>query len=395
MEDGERILPTYLVYLTTLAFKTFVEEQVDVAVIEVGCGGRFDHTNVVEEPVVTVVTGIHLEHTNLLGNTIEEIAWNKAGIFKPGVPAVVAYNIPAGAMRVFEQEAELVKCPLFVAPSLHELESWTEHGFSALSKLGACIKSLPASPSTEINASLALSAVHLWFSRTALCRENFNAKPLLLSGLFGLQPPLYFTPDVQQLQGLSSARWPGRFERIELMSGLTIFLDCAHTNESVQFAAEWFQRESVASTAKQSSGIFRILLFTVLGSRDPLPMLASLQPLHFDCVFFVGLSDGPLARLPSKASQAERCLSAWRSLTADASQTTSGPACILGNSSGLLGELKKWKSNSAGVPVLIVNSDSKKSLSKDTTVHVLGTGSVHLVGDILKNLRPEYEIRWT
>nr|VZI50697.1 unnamed protein product [Spirometra erinaceieuropaei] len=48
MEDGERILPTYLVYLTTLAFKTFVEEQVDVAVIEVGCGGRFDHTNVVD-----------------------------------------------------------------------------------------------------------------------------------------------------------------------------------------------------------------------------------------------------------------------------------------------------------------------------------------------------------
>uniref|UniRef100_A0A0X3P1V2 tetrahydrofolate synthase n=2 Tax=Schistocephalus solidus TaxID=70667 RepID=A0A0X3P1V2_SCHSO len=234
MDDGERILPTYLVYLTTLAFKTFVEEQVDVAVIEVGLGGRFDHTNLVEDPAVTVVTGIHLEHTERLGNTIEEIAWNKAGIFKPGVPAVIAHNIAAGAMRVFEHEAELVKCPLFVAPSLHELRSWTANDPKVLSQLDACIKDLPVSRSTEINAPLALAAVYLWSSRSAVCRENIDFKPLVFDGLSGLQPPLSFGLDAKQLQGLSSARWPGRFERIELGAGLTIFLDCAHTNESVQ-----------------------------------------------------------------------------------------------------------------------------------------------------------------
>uniref|UniRef100_A0A183TDT6 Mur_ligase_M domain-containing protein n=1 Tax=Schistocephalus solidus TaxID=70667 RepID=A0A183TDT6_SCHSO len=290
MDDGERILPTYLVYLTTLAFKTFVEEQVDVAVIEVGLGGRFDHTNLVEDPAVTVVTGIHLEHTERLGNTIEEIAWNKAGIFKPGVPAVIAHNIAAGAMRVFEHEAELVKCPLFVAPSLHELRSWTANDPKVLSQLDACIKDLPVSRSTEINAPLALAAVYLWSSRSAVCRENIDFKPLVFDGLSGLQPPLSFGLDAKQLQ----------------------------------------------------------------------------------------------VRLPSKASQAERCLSAWRSLTTDALQTPPAPAHILENSAALLRDLKKWRSKNGDVPALLAYFGSEKVLSKGTTVQVLGTGSVYLVGDILK-----------
>ena len=74
---------------TGLAFKWFADERVDVAVIEVGLGGRLDSTNILEQPDLTIVTSIGLDHCQLLGNTLEEIAAEKAGIFKTGVPALI------------------------------------------------------------------------------------------------------------------------------------------------------------------------------------------------------------------------------------------------------------------------------------------------------------------
>lgn len=97
--------PTFFELLTAVGFKHFAEQAVDIAVIEVGLGGRLDSTNVIV-PLVSVVTGIDLDHTKLLGGTRQAIAREKAGIFKKGVPALFFEQDPAvdGVMREVASE---------------------------------------------------------------------------------------------------------------------------------------------------------------------------------------------------------------------------------------------------------------------------------------------------
>lgn len=99
---------------TGMAFRWFADEGVDVAVIETGLGGRLDSTNILEKPLLTVVTSIGFDHMALLGNTLEQIAGEKAGIFKARVPALVGERIPETA-PVFEARAKALSCPLFFA----------------------------------------------------------------------------------------------------------------------------------------------------------------------------------------------------------------------------------------------------------------------------------------
>lgn len=75
-------MPAYFAFLTVLSLHVFIAEGVDVAIMEVGIGGQYDSTNFFRKPVVCGVASLGLDHTTVLGNTIEQIAWNKAGIFK-------------------------------------------------------------------------------------------------------------------------------------------------------------------------------------------------------------------------------------------------------------------------------------------------------------------------
>ena len=101
---------------TGLAFKWFADEKVDVAVIETGLGGRLDSTNILEKPLLSIVTSIGFDHMALLGNTLEQIAGEKAGIFKADVPALVGERVPETA-PVFEAKARGF-CPLSFADEL-------------------------------------------------------------------------------------------------------------------------------------------------------------------------------------------------------------------------------------------------------------------------------------
>ena len=103
--------PTYFETLTATAFLYFAEEEVDIAVLEVGLGGRLDSTNVVE-PVLSVITPIGLDHQQALGHTIEQIASEKAGIIHPGRPVLVSEQRPQ-ARRVVLQEATNLKARMF------------------------------------------------------------------------------------------------------------------------------------------------------------------------------------------------------------------------------------------------------------------------------------------
>ncbi len=105
--------PSFFELTTAMAFKYFADEKVDVAVIEVGLGGRLDSTNIIT-PILSVITNIALDHTQFLGNTLAEIASEKAGIIKQGVPVVIGEATPE-TRPVFEQKAREMNAPIFFA----------------------------------------------------------------------------------------------------------------------------------------------------------------------------------------------------------------------------------------------------------------------------------------
>lgn len=87
--------------------------QVDVVILEVGIGGEYDSTNVIEKPVACGITALGLDHVNVLGDTIDKIAWHKAGIIKPNVPAF-AIEQPPEALKVIEERAKEKNAPLTI-----------------------------------------------------------------------------------------------------------------------------------------------------------------------------------------------------------------------------------------------------------------------------------------
>ncbi len=116
----ERIQPSFFEMTVALAFQYFAEEQVDIAVIEVGLGGRLDSTNIVQ-PELSLITNIGYDHQALLGNTISAIASEKAGIIKTGIPAVISTR-QQEAQEVFEAKAEEAGAPIYFAPDYFRFE---------------------------------------------------------------------------------------------------------------------------------------------------------------------------------------------------------------------------------------------------------------------------------
>lgn len=109
----DQMKPSFFEITTALAFAYFAEKQVDVAVVEVGLGGRLDCTNIIT-PVVSVITNISLDHTDILGDTLEKIAAEKAGIIKQGVPVVIGETQPE-TVPIFTEFAKKMGAPITFA----------------------------------------------------------------------------------------------------------------------------------------------------------------------------------------------------------------------------------------------------------------------------------------
>jgi len=99
LETAKLEKPVYFRYLTLMSYHVFLSENVNIAIYETGVGGERDSTNIVERPAVTGITSLGIDHTLSLGNTIEEIAWHKAGIQKTGTPSFIV-PVPEAAMKV-------------------------------------------------------------------------------------------------------------------------------------------------------------------------------------------------------------------------------------------------------------------------------------------------------
>ena len=179
--------PTEFELITATAMLWFVEEKCDVVVLEAGLGGRFDATNIIESPECTIIMNIGLDHTHILGDTLEAIAGEKAGIIKPGVPCV-AYEQADPILEVFRRRCTELGCaltvPRFDALSV-EFDSLEGQVFSyrgdqyALSLLGA---------HQRRNAAVAIETARVLAARGWKIEQD------------ALE------------HGLYAASWPGRFE---------------------------------------------------------------------------------------------------------------------------------------------------------------------------------------
>lgn len=201
-DNGELGGFTAFEVLTAMALDRFAAAACDVAVVEVGMGGSLDSTNVVT-PAVSVITTLDYEHTAVLGNTLAEIAANKAGIIKAGRPVVVAEQVPE-ALGVIEAEANRNESPVFLAGRDWRIEGeWRRFDVSGRWGRWRELRTGITGDHQMANAALALAAVMAAGDIGPVSEEDVRA-------------------------GMGAAMLPGRFE-IAMVGGRTVILDGAHT----------------------------------------------------------------------------------------------------------------------------------------------------------------------
>ncbi|PPR07213.1 hypothetical protein CVT26_012646 [Gymnopilus dilepis] len=253
VQNNKRLVPTtppmpgYFRFITLMAFHVFLEERVDATVLEVGVGGTYDSTNIVPRPVVTGITALGIDHVNVLGKTITEIAWQKGGIFKTGVPAFTV-NQPEDAMKMLQSRAKELKATgLTVVPE--------EPTLSEL-KLGL------AGAHQIQNASLAISLAKSFLAKQA----GYSFEDCGL--------PQFF------ISGLVETKWPGRCQTIAdpSRSNVSWYLDGAHTIESLQCCIQWFVSPEVGiPLASESKSTSRFLVFNCTSGRSGETFLAAIS----------------------------------------------------------------------------------------------------------------------
>ena len=203
---------------TAVALLLFSRVPADLLVLEVGLGGRFDATNVVDRPAACAIASISMDHTDFLGDTLAGIAGEKAGILKPGIPAATGRQ-PPEALAVLEAEAARLGTPLLARGREWEAE-WAEDGLLYRDARGTLRLPRPALPGPHQadNAGLAITALRAW-------------------------NPAWLT-EAALARGLASATWPARLQRLQgrlaqgLPPGWELWLDGGHNAGAGEALAE-------------------------------------------------------------------------------------------------------------------------------------------------------------
>jgi dihydrofolate synthase/folylpolyglutamate synthase len=286
--------PTFFEVTTAAAFELFRRAGVAVAVLEVGLGGRLDATNVVL-PAVTAITSIAFDHERYLGSTIEAIAFEKAGIIKPGVPVVIGDLQPEAAAVIDriarERGADVIRTTAVDA-----------RGFTI---------GLPGAHQAG-NAAIAVKLL-----------ETLDAKGILV-------------PPEAIARGLAQPEWPGRLDRRRLANGRELLLDAAHNPAGAAALASYLKAEHGgpcplvfgAMKDKDTAGMFAALLPAVshlILTRAANPRSADPSALEAQAR---AISDLPITIAPSPAEALEI---AWRD----------SPRIVVAGSIFLLGDVLK------------------------------------------------------
>lgn len=345
LDPCDKVKPMYFKYLTILSFHIFLSEGVNTAIYEVGVGGKYDSTNIVPKPTVTGISALGIDHTAMLGNTIESIAWNKTGIFKPGSPAFVSI------------QREYPDIKHYIEKRASELGA-SSLEFVSSDKLTNVSLGLQGDFQKD-NASLAikLAAAHL---------SHLGVKDLPASDFLYL-PTKFVT-------GLTEAKWDGRCQVIQDKPGfedITWFIDGAHTMESINVCTEWLATKKQFTESGERK---KVLLFNQQGRENANDLLARVYDnlkgkVEFDVAVFttnITWASGYNAELVSmNNSQA----------AIDALLVQKGFAEIWEAKSGNK-QVKVFKEIEAGINYI------KQLGPSDVAV----VGSLHLVGGVLSVL---------
>ena len=229
-EEKTGLKPTLFEVETAISFLYFKEEKVDYALIEVGMGGRMDATNVIRHPELTVISSISYDHQAFLGDTLEEIAWQKAGIIKESCPVVLSENSDE-VCKVIEQEAtkKKVKC-IEIKPTDYEVLSETPYGSTFLWKEQRYETKLPGRHQVS-NAVTALAASEYLFRKDY---EKNNARKAIAEELDEMN-----VKSAQQ-GGIIRTCWPGRLE--VLKKEPLFYRDGAHNPDGAKKLAAFLQK---------------------------------------------------------------------------------------------------------------------------------------------------------
>jgi folylpolyglutamate synthase len=355
---GDGTKPSYFRFLTVMCLHVFLREKVDTAIIECGIGGEYDCTNIFEKPSVTAVTALGIDHELVLGSTLQEIAWHKAGIFRPGVPALTVSQRDI-AMEVLKSRAEQRDTVLTLVGRQRQVETGE-------AKLGL------AADFQKTNASLAVAIAAAHLTKIGVP----NIPDLLHDAQASL--PLEFE------RGLELVKWPGRCEiRHEASSNISWCLDGGHTAESLQLAAGWFAGEVLARKSpkprflifnqqtRNAAPLARTLFATLaetLNSRNPFShVIFTTNVTYTETGYTPELSS---LNIPAKnvheLKVQNELANVWKELDPDASITVS-------------------QSIQEAIESVRIMAGQVDAPSKDETL-VLATGSLHVVGGILEVL---------
>lgn len=248
--------------LTATAFEIFAQEKIEMGVVEVGLGGRLDATNIMNNKAVTIISKMGLDHQSFLGNTIEEIALQKAGIMRPGVPCVVDKSNLPSVLKIIEDHAhELGTDVVLSSTESSFLDDLSEEDFE---------------PHQWENIACAYTAFHLAYTK-------------LDSPLHRLGPAI-----------LNSVKWPGRLQitDIRTITGRreVVLLDGAHNVQSAEALGRFVDRRLrskankvtwvlAASRGKELDGILKPLLHSgdcvasvQFGQVDGMPWVKAMDP---------------------------------------------------------------------------------------------------------------------
>lgn len=261
ISDRGGVLPVQFEIVTAIALLWFAREKCDIVVMETGLGGRFDATNAVENTLVAAVTCIGLDHTELLGETLTEIAGEKAGIFKPGCTVVCYPEQPPEALAVLRAQAEELGCE-WVRPEPEDLTCFKGRALENPLDYGGYRVDLPFPGKHQANN--AAMAVEICL---ALWRKGFSIS------------------DDAILQGLAQAQLPARIE--VLCRHPLVVLDGSHNPDGVRALAGTLAESGYGEDCRL------VGVMGVLKEKNVTAMLEELQS-SFDKVFAV-TPDSPRA----------------------------------------------------------------------------------------------------
>jgi len=232
--EGNTESPTQFEIITAAAWLYFAEQKADIAVIEVGLGGRLDATNVCETPIVSVITSISLDHWQILGPTVADIAGEKAGIIKSKCPAVIG-ELPESARIVVEKRIQELGCPaVWVKPAVDLGQGFAEYH-----------------PSPEIGVNSRTSAVKIRYELPLLGQVQLMNSAIAIATIHTLQNLGWQISATAIANGIAQTQWPGRLQQTT-WNNRKILIDGAHNPAAAIALREYV--DNLDRTHEQSGG---------------------------------------------------------------------------------------------------------------------------------------------